>query len=234
MNKEEFIQELKKINIDISTEQLNKLDKYYNLLIEYNKVMNLTNIVEEKEVYLKHFYDSLTLNKAIDLNNINNLCDIGSGAGFPGLVIAILFPNIKITLVDALNKRVEFLNNVIKKLNLNNVFAIHDRIEDFSKTHVNEFNVVTSRAVAKLNVLLEISINMIKINGYFIALKSNVDEELENSKNAIEQLNCKLANLIKFKLPIENSNRTLVKIQKQKNTPEKYPRKFDKIKKKPL
>lgn len=234
MNKEEFIEDLKEINININDEQLNKLEEYYNLLIEYNKVMNLTGITEKKEVYLKHFYDSLTLNKAINLKNINNLCDIGSGAGFPGLVIAIMFPNIKITLVDSLNKRIEFLNTVIDKLKLNNVTAIHSRIEEYSKHHTNEFDVVTCRAVAKLNILLEISTRMIKLNGYFIALKSNVDDEVENSKNAINVLHFKLIDLIKFKLPVENSNRTLVKIQKIKLTPEKYPRKFDKIKKNPL
>ena len=234
MNKEEFIKYLKDINIEITDNQLKQLDEYYKLLVEYNKVMNLTGITEEKEVYLKHYYDSLTINKIIDLNNINNMCDIGTGAGFPGLVIAILYPNVKVTLIDSLNKRINFLNIVIEKLGLKNVCALHKRIEEYSKDNVEIFDLVVSRAVAKTNILLEISISMIKINGYFIALKSNIEEEINNSVNAIKTLKCKIEDMIQFKLPIENSNRTIIKIKKERNTPTKYPRKYDKIKKNPL
>ncbi len=234
MNRDEFILELEKLNIDVTEEELDKLNIYYNLLIDYNKVMNLTGITVEKEVYLKHFYDSLTIVKAINLNKVNTICDIGTGAGFPGLVIAIFFPDIKVTLVDSLRKRIDFLNIVINKININNVETIHDRIEEFSIKHINEYDVVTSRAVAKLNILLELSINMVKLDGYFIALKGNVKEEIENSKNAINLLDCKLEEIIDFYLPIENSYRSIVKIKKIKNTNSKYPRKFDKIKKNPL
>ena len=146
MNKEEFIEECKKINIDINNEQLNKLEKFYHLMIEWNKKINLTRITEEKEVYLKHFYDSLTLNKVVDLKKIKTLCDVGTGAGFPGIVLKIIFPDIKITLIDSLQKRVNYLNTIIKELELNNIEAIHTRGEDFKV----KYDVVTSRAVAKV------------------------------------------------------------------------------------
>ncbi len=234
MKIEEFVIELKKIDIDITNEQLNQLEKYYNLVIEYNKVMNLTGITEKKEFYLKHFYDSLTLNKSINLKRVNNLCDIGSGAGFPGIVLKIVFPNIKITLIDSLNKRVNFLNEVIKKLELKDIVALHDRAEIFSKNNIEKYDLITARAVAKLNILLEISMPMLKINGYFIAMKSNIEEEITNINEVEEKLKCKLIDIKKFKLPIENSVRTLVKVQKKDKTPNIYPRKFEQIKKKPL
>ena len=133
MNINNFIEELKKINIDINNQQLEQLEQYYKLLVEYNEKMNLTGITEKEQVYLKHFYDSLTMNKIIDLNKVESLCDVGTGAGFPGLVIKILFPNIEVTLVDSLNKRIEFLNVVIEELNLTGITTLHSRIEDFGK-----------------------------------------------------------------------------------------------------
>ena len=153
----EFIENLKKINIKITEEQLNQLEKYYQLLIEYNEKMNLTGITEKEQVYLKHFYDSLTINQIIDLNTVETLCDVGTGAGFPGLVIKILFPNINVTLVDSLNKRIEFLNVVIKELNLGNITTLHSRIEEFASISREKFDVVTARAVAPLNILSELS-----------------------------------------------------------------------------
>ncbi len=152
----EFIEELKKLNIEPTEEQLNQLNKYYELIVEYNKVMNLTGITEKEQVCLKHFYDSLTIAKVIDLNKEETLCDIGTGAGFPGIVLKILFPNLKITLIDSLNKRIEFLKIVIKELNLNNIEAIHTRAEEYAKDNIEKFDVVTSRAVAPLNILLEL------------------------------------------------------------------------------
>ena len=234
MNKEEFIKELKNISINIDEDKLKKLDIYYKLLVEYNNKFNLTRIIDEEDVYLKHFYDSLTINKVIDLKNINSLCDIGTGAGFPGLVIAIMYPNINVTLVDSLNKRIMFLEEVIKKLELKNVVALHASIEVYAKLDREKFDIVTSRAVAKINILLEMSVNMLKINGRFVALKSNVNEELENSTNAIKILKCKISNIVKFRLPKEMSNRTIIVIEKCFTTPIIYPRKFDKIKKNPL
>lgn len=230
----DFINELEKINIFPTGDQLNKLEKYYELLIEYNKVMNLTGITEKDQVYLKHFYDSLTLTKAIDLNSVDSLCDIGTGAGFPGLVIKILFPNLNVTLVDSLNKRIEFLKLVKDRLNLEKIEIYHDRAEEFAHKNIEKFDVVTARAVAHLSVLLEFSIPMVKINKYFIALKSNVDDELNESKNALEKLNSKVVEKQEFLLPIENSKRTILKIEKLEKTNKKYPRKYKEIKDKKL
>ena len=148
MNKDRFINEVKNLGIEITDKKMDQLEKYYELLIEYNKVMNLTGITEKEEVYLKHFYDSLTISKIIDLNNENSLCDLGSGAGFPGIVLKIFYPNLSIVLVDSLNKRINFLNKVIEELELKDIIAIHSRIEDYSKENKEQFDVVTARAVA--------------------------------------------------------------------------------------
>ena len=230
----EFINEVRKLQINIDDDILDKLEKYYNLLIKYNEVMNLTGITEKKQVYLKHFYDSLCISKVIDLNEEQSLCDVGSGAGFPGIVLKIFYPHLKITLLDSLNIRIEFLNIVIKELNLDNIEAIHVRAEEYAQQNREKFDIVTSRAVANLNTLLELSIPMVKINKYFIPLKANVDEELENSKNALNKLNSKIIKTERFLLPIENSNRTILKIQKMDKTSKLFPRKYSEIKKKPL
>ena len=214
MNKERFIEEVKKLGISIDDDKLNKLEKYYELLIEWNEKINLTAITEKEEVYLKHFYDSLTLIKAYNLNQNIKVCDVGSGAGFPGIVLKIFFEDIDITLVDALNKRINFLNLVIDKLNLKKVHTIHSRAEDFAKNHIEEFDLVTSRAVAKLNMLNELCIPIVKINGYFIPLKANIDEEIKESEKSLKILNSNLENIISFKLPIEESIRNLVIINK--------------------
>ena len=234
MNQSRFIEELQKLNIEITDKQLKDLETYYEMLIEYNKKMNLTGITEKEQVYLKHFYDSLTIMKIIDLKEQETLCDIGTGAGFPGMVLKIFFPKLKVTLVDSLNKRVEFLKDVKKKLNLENLEIIHSRAEEFAKENIEKFDVVTARAVAHLSILLEYSLPMIKINKYFIAMKGNIKEELEESKNAIKILNSKLEKVIEFKLPIEESTRNLVKIVKISKTNTKYPRKYSEIKKKKL
>ena len=226
----EFIEELKKINININEEQLNQLNKYYELLIEHNKVMNLTGITEKEEVYLKHFYDCLTINEIIDLKDIDSLCDIGTGAGFPGLVIKILFPNIKVTLLDSLNKRINFLNIVIKELNLKNIETIHTRAEEYAINNRNKFDITTARAVAHLSILLEYAIPMTKENGYFIALKSNVEIEEKEIVNALKKLETKIVERKQFLLPFENSRRTLLKFKKIKDN-KKYPRKNSEIKK---
>ena len=234
MTQNEFIESLKKINIEPTETQLNQLNKYYELLIEYNKVMNLTGITEKEQVYLKHFYDSLTIAKIIDLNQEQTLCDIGTGAGFPGLVIKIIFPNLKVTLVDSLNKRIEFLKVVIKELGLENIETIHARAEEFASVNREKYDVVVSRAVSNLNTLLEYNIPLLKINKYFIAYKGNAEQELKESTNALKVLNSVIENKIEFKLPKEESIRTLIKIKKQKPTNKIYPRKFSEIKKKPL
>lgn len=230
----EFTEELKKLGINITNEQIDLLEKYYNLLIEWNDKINLTAITDKEEVYLKHFYDSLTLIKAYDLTKKIKVCDVGTGAGFPGIVLKIVFPNIDIMLVDALNKRILFLNEVIDKLNLKNISAVHKRAEDFARENIEKFDLVTSRAVAKLNILSELCIPMVKIDGYFIAMKANIEEELSYSLSSIEKLGGNLEDVVSFNLPSENSNRNLIKIKKVKNTDIKYPRNFDKIKKNPL
>ena len=234
MNKEEFINEVKLLGIEVTNDKLNKLEKYYELLVQWNEKINLTAITNKEEVYLKHFYDSLTLIKSYDFKNNIKVCDIGSGAGFPGLVLKIFFENIDITLVDALNKRINFLNLVIKELNLKNITTIHQRAEDFSKEHIEEFDIVTSRAVAKLNILNELCIPIVKVDGYFIPMKANIEDELSESLNSIKVLNSTLEDVISFKLPKENSIRNLIKIKKIDKTNNKYPRNFDKIKKNPL
>ena len=233
MTQSKFISELGLLGIEINEIQLSQLEKYYELLVEYNKVMNLTGITEKNDVYLKHYYDSISIIKAIDLNKINTLCDMGTGAGFPGMVLAIIYPNLKVTLVDSLNKRINFLNEVIKELDLKNVETKHDRIEEYSKNNKEKFDVVTARAVAQTNVLLEICSQSIKIGGYFIAMKGNIDSE-NDYNNALRVLDFNEDKIIKFKLPIENSDRSLLRFKKLKSTNKLFPRKYSEIKKKPL
>lgn len=234
MNIDEFVSELKKINIEITQEQLSKLNRYYEMIVETNKYMNLTAILEKEDVYLKHFYDSLTINKIVDLNNIETLCDIGTGAGFPGIVIKICFPQLKITLVDSLNKRLEFLRKVVEELNLNNIEIIHARIEEYGIKNREKFDLVTARAVAPLNILLEYAIPLVKKDCYFIAMKSNVENEIKDSSNALIKLDSKIVEIQEFSLPIEHSKRTIVKIKKENITKTIYPRKYIEIKKKAL
>lgn len=233
MTKEEFIKELEKLNVTLTEEQLNQLESYYKLLIEWNEKINLTRITEKKDVYLKHFYDSITLIKAIDLKKELTVCDLGTGAGFPGIVLKIVFPNLNITLVDALNKRIEFLKLVIRELNLKNIIAIHERGEEFIKKNRNKFDLITCRAVAKLNVISEICIPGVKINGYFIPMKAQIEEEIKDIK-FLEKLNSHLEDIVSFTLPYEESIRNLVVIKKLGNTNTIYPRKYDKITKNPL
>lgn len=229
MNENLFILELNKIGINPTKEQLNQLEKYYELLVKWNEQFNLTAITEKEEVYLKHFFDSLTINSVIDLNKVTSLCDIGSGAGFPGLVLKIMFPNVKITLIDSLNKRVNFLNTVIKELGLNQIEAIHIRIEEYGKNNREKFDVVTARAVTQLPILLEYAIPITKINGYFIPLKGSIDE-IDTCINALKILNTHLLDKHEFYLPIENSKRIIYKFQKKQITSLKYPRKNSEIK----
>jgi len=230
MNKEEFIEELKKLNIILDEKKLKDLDTFYHLLYNENKKYNLTTITEEKDVYLKHFYDSLTIIKSIDLNN-QYLCDIGTGAGFPGLVLKIVFPNLKIDLLDSTLKKCNFLNLVISTLNLQNIKVINTRAEEYGQITREKYDIVTSRAVAPLKHLLEYSIPLLKVGGVFIALKSNIDEEINNIENYHNKLSLINEEIIKFKLPYELSNRTIYKIQKNKETSKKYPRAYNQIKK---
>lgn len=233
MNKKEFIKELEKLNINIDDYKLNQLEKYYELLITENKKYNLTSITEKEQVYLKHFYDSLTIVKIIDLND-QSLCDIGTGAGFPGIVLKIIYPNLEVTLIDSTKKKCDFLNLVIKELNLNNITVINTRIEEYAKINREKYDIVTARAVAPLKHLLEYGIPLVKIDGYFIPLKSNVNDELINIDNYYNKLSIELVDIIEFNLPIELSKRTLLLYQKKEKTKLVYPRKYNEIKKKEI
>lgn len=209
MNKEEFIKAVEQLKVDLTEEKLEKLNKFYNLLIEWNKKINLTRIEEEEEVYLKHFYDSLTIAKVVDLSEIKTLCDIGTGAGFPGIVLKIFYPNLKITLIDSLQKRVNYLNEIIKDLGLDNIEAIHVRGEDYK----GQYDVVTSRAVANIEKLLGYTMHLVSPTGIFIAMKGDIEKELTpDVKKKIEK-KYKIEKIEKFLLPKENSNRSLVVIK---------------------
>ncbi|MDD4624296.1 MAG: 16S rRNA (guanine(527)-N(7))-methyltransferase RsmG [Bacilli bacterium] len=232
MNEIEFIEYLKELNIEINEEQLKKLRDYSDFLIEYNKKVNLTSIINKKDIYLKHFFDSLTLYKAIDLKKVNTLCDVGTGAGFPGVVIKILFPNIEVTLIESINKKTVFLKELVKKLNIN-IEIINIRAEEYSKNNKNKYDLVTCRALSKLNTISEICIPMTKIGGYFIPMKGEINSEIENIEY-LKLLNSKIEKIYEFYLPIENSKRSLIKINKYKKCDEKYPRSYKNIVDNPL
>ncbi len=233
MNDKEFKEELSKLGIVLTSTQENQLEMYYNLLIEWNNKMNLTGITDRNSVYLKHFYDCITLIKAIDLTKNLKIVDVGSGAGFPGLVLKIVFPNLNVVLVDALNKRINFLNQVIESLKLENIEAIHDRIENYAKNNLEVFDLVTCRAVAKLNIISELCLPLAKVNGYFIPMKATIEDEIGDTKY-LEVLKSKVESVITFNLPIENSVRNLIVIKKYGSIDKKYPRQYDKIIKNPL
>jgi len=234
MTEQEFINYVKELNIELDEDKLTKLEKYYEMLVEWNEKMNLTGITEKSQVYLKHFYDSLTLNKIVDLKQDLSLVDIGTGAGFPGLVLKIVFPNLKITLIDSLNKRIEFLKEVIKELGLKDIEAIHARSEEYGIKNREKFDIATARAVAPLNILLEYSIPILKVNGLFVPMKANIFQEILESKNALKTLDAEIIFQQEFELPIELSKRTLIKIRKNKHTKKTFPRKYSDIKKRPL
>ncbi len=208
MTKEQFIDALKELNITLSLDQQQKLDQFYHLLVEWNEKINLTRITSEEDVYLKHFYDSLTIVKVVDLNKVHTLCDVGTGAGFPGIVLKIAFPHLKITLIDSLQKRVNYLNSIIKDLSLNEIEAIHSRGEDYQE----KFDVVTARAVANIEKLLTYTMHLVNSQGVLVAMKANITEELNpvvqkkiNRKYTIQKIE-------QFSLPYENSIRSLVVI----------------------
>ena len=209
MNKELFIEELNKLGINVTEDQLSKLNKFYKLLIEWNEKINLTRITEENEVYLKHFYDSLTIKKVIDLNEVETLCDVGTGAGFPGIVLKIMYPHLKITLVDSLQKRVNYLNSIIKDLELEDIHAIHSRGEDFKE----KFDVVTARAVANIEKLVTYTMHLVNKDGQLVAMKGNIEEELTQEVQQKLSKKYQIKQIEKFLLPIEESHRSLVVIK---------------------
>ncbi len=234
MNKEEFYNLLEKdLKIFLTDDQKKQLNSFANILIDYNKHTNITAITDINDIYLKHFYDSLTLVNVIDLSKKMSVLDVGSGGGFPGIVLAVMYPNLNITLLDSNNKKSRFQELVVQKLSLSNVVVINDRAENFFKIS-KKFDLVVARAVANMSILAELCIPFVNINGYFIAMKGKDNLELKESEQAVEFLGGKIENKVSIKLPITNDDRTLVTIIKIKNTPVGYPRVYDKILKKPL
>lgn len=233
--KDELIIQAKKIDVILDEEQIQKFYKYMELLLEWNEKINLTAIVEPRDVILKHFVDSLTICKELQKNK--TLADIGTGAGFPGIPVKILRPDLDITLIDSLNKRVNFLTMVIEALKLEKIIALHGRIEDFGKNkkYREKFDYVTSRAVANLSTLSEYMIPLVKIGGKCICMKgSNIDEELKNAEKAIKTLGGKIEKVDTFLLPDTDMGRNIILIKKEKATPNKYPRKAGTPAKEPI
>ena len=231
-----MIELLSQWNIELSDNQINQFDKYYHFLVSWNEKMNLTAITELDDVILKHFVDSTALLRYVDLSD-KTLLDVGTGAGFPGVVLKILCPSCRVTLLDSLNKRIVFLNELIKELSLSDIKAVHGRAEDFAhvKFHRESYDFVTSRAVANLSVLSEYCVPFVSTGGMFVPYKSgNIDEELEGCKNALSLLNCTCDMVEKFSLPGSDLERSLVFIKKNKSTPKQYPRKAGTPSKSPL
>lgn len=230
MNKNEFIKTLEKDGIQVTDKQMDQFEKYKSLLLEWNEKMNLTSITEEEEIWQKHFYDSVYPFLHLEFKN---LCDVGSGAGFPGIPVKILFPEIELNMVEPLKKRCTFLNEVVKQLNLQKVNIYDQRAEDFVKEHRESFEIVSARAVARLTILLELCAPLVQKNGTMVALKGkNGKEELENAQLAIETLGLEMEREELFES--EEATRVNFYFKKVKNSPKKYPRAYGQIKKKPL
>ncbi|MFS0646537.1 16S rRNA (guanine(527)-N(7))-methyltransferase RsmG [Siminovitchia sp. 179-K 8D1 HS] len=228
MNIDQFTNELKKMGIELNGRQLNQFKRYYELLVEWNEKMNLTAITGHEEVYLKHFYDSVSAAFFVNFNGSRSLCDVGAGAGFPSIPLKICFPELDITIVDSLKKRITFLNELSKELQLENTFFYHDRAETFArhKEFREQFDIVTARAVAKMSVLTELCLPLVKQEGLFVAMKgANAGEELKAAEKAIKLLGGKIQAVHSFALPIEESERYMIIVKKVKKTPIKYPRK---------
>lgn len=232
-----FEEKLSSIGITLDERQKQQFYTFYEMLVEWNKVMNLTGITEYEEVNEKHFVDSLSIVKAVDMKEIETVIDVGTGAGFPGIPLKIAFPHLNVVLLDSLNKRIKFLDAVIEKLELENIKTIHGRAEDYAKRmeYREQFDLCVSRAVANLSTLSEYCLPYVKTGGVFVPYKSGeIDEEVATSKKAIHILGGKLQDVIKFQLPGTEIGRSFVKIEKVKNTSKKYPRKAGLPAKEPL
>lgn len=232
-----FEEKLQSLGIELTEKQYEQFNKYYELLVEWNKVMNLTGITEYEEVNEKHFVDSLSIVKAIDITTVKSVIDIGTGAGFPGIPLKIAFPELKITLLDSLNKRIKFLDTVIEELGLENIETIHGRAEDFAKKpeYREQYDLCVSRAVANLSTLSEYCLPFVNIGGEFIPYKSGeIDAEVKDAGVAIKVLGGKLNEVVKFQLPGSDISRSFVKVKKVKNTEKKFPRKAGLASKEPI
>lgn len=228
---------VKELSIVLNDKQIQQFEQYYNILVEWNKVMNLTAITEYEEVVEKHFLDSLTIVYAINMEKIETLIDVGTGAGFPGIPLKIAFPHLKVTLLDSLNKRIKFLNEVIDLLELDDIKAIHGRAEDYAKQaeYREQYDICVSRAVANLATLSEYCLPYVKVDGLFVPYKSGeIDEELKSSEKVVSILGGKVEEVVKFQLPGTDIGRSFVKIHKIKETKKKYPRKAGMPTKEPL
>lgn len=232
-----FESKLNELGITLTDIQKQQFFKFYELLVEWNKVMNLTGITEYEEVNEKHFVDSLSIVKAIDINKVETVIDVGTGAGFPGIPLKIAFPHLKVVLLDSLNKRIKFLDTVINELELDNIKTIHGRAEDFAKqsAYREQFDLCVSRAVANLATLSEYCIAYVKKEGLFVPYKSGeIEEEIEQSKKAVHVLGGKIMDVVKFRLPGTEIGRSFVIIKKMRNTAKKYPRKAGLPSKEPI
>ncbi|WP_312573423.1 16S rRNA (guanine(527)-N(7))-methyltransferase RsmG [Staphylococcus saprophyticus] len=229
-------QQLSTHGIELSNKQQQQFQAYYQMLVEWNEKMNLTSITEEHEVYLKHFYDSIATSFYTDLTKELTICDVGAGAGFPSIPLKIIFPNLKVTIVDSLNKRIHFLNQLAEALELDNVSFVHDRAETYGKGDYRaSYDIVTARAVARLSVLSELCLPLVKKGGHFIALKSSKgEEELEEARFGIGVLGGKVLDTISYELPEDAGERQMIIIDKRSQTPKKYPRKPGTPNKSPL
>lgn len=232
-----FYEKLKALGVELTDRQYEQFDQYYELLVEWNKVMNLTGITEYDEVNEKHFVDSISLVKVLNLDSVENVIDVGTGAGFPGIPLKIAFPHLKITLLDSLNKRINFLNEVIEQLGLEEIHTIHGRAEDFARKeeHRESYDLCVSRAVANLSTLSEYCLPYVKVGGQFISYKSGeIEDEVKEAKTAVKILGGKETEIVKFQLPGTDINRSFVKISKIKNTGKKFPRRSGLPSKEPI
>lgn len=234
MNLTLFLEELQKLNINLTTKQQQQIDIYINELLKYNAHTNITAITDYNTILLKHFYDSLTLVKVYDFTQNIKLLDIGSGAGFPSVVLKIVFPNISLTVLDSNRKKTKFLEILVEKLQLSDIEIINERAEDFIKNRREFYDVVTTRAVASLRIISELAIPFLKVKGLLLAMKSNYTEELDEAKTTIDILNSELIKIETLELPIEKSKRNILVITKKLPTNLKYPRRYSQIVKKPL
>lgn len=214
MNESEFTNELKNLNINITEKELKILSKYYDFLIEYNKHTNITSILKKEDIYLKHFYDSLTITKIIDLNNVNNLLDIGSGGGFPGLVLKIFYPNINLYVLDSNNKKIKFLDELSNHLDIK-INLIHERAEEYSSKTNIKFDLITARAVSNLSKLIKMTKGYINNDNSFIAMKGRTSNEINDAREIININQLTISNKIEFNLPNEEGFRTLLKINRK-------------------
>lgn len=226
---DQFFEELlEKQKLTLTEQQRNQFAIYYDMLVQWNEKMNLTSITEKKQVYLKHFYDSISLSFFVPLNDVVTLADIGSGAGFPSIPLKIIYPHLRVTIIDSLNKRIQFLQALVEKLELVDVDCVHSRAEDAGRNELyrEQFDLVTARAVARLNVLNELCLPFVKREGLFVAMKGAQGlEELEEASRSIRELNSEHVDSFNFSLPKEESLRYIILIKKTNKISKKYPRK---------